>query len=274
MWPSLAREPATFTDSLVRGSATALRRRPGYLIYDTPTRRDFWYGSYVECEAVLDPTHLPHALAVWHEVFGSAAGMVRRILSWEVPRPHDIAVPVPFTFPDDAELESASVLVVDRAEAETLPRFPLVPGEVLRLAQSQEDFARVLALDLVDVEARGAQGFTDSFVRWRLGQVIETTQALAGAWWMLEYEGELVATCGMCYRAEAARFRHVVTHPAHRGRGYARRLCAGALEAALRRSETERVVIVAEGDSTAERVYRDIGFRPRSTQFSLVWTLP
>ena len=108
----------------------------------------------------------------------------------------------------------------------------------------------------------------EPFVRSRRGRFEALTRRGYG-WWFAAFAGQrAVASLGVFGRDGLGRYQSVVTHPEHRRRGLARRLVAEAGRYALTRFE--RLVIVAEPDSTPGRVYRACGFRRVSQHFELL----
>lgn len=67
----------------------------------------------------------------------------------------------------------------------------------------------------------------------------------------------------------SARYRTVVTASAHRGRGVASALISFAGRTAARDWAVSRLVIAAEADSAAERLYRQLGFGSAQRQVEL-----
>jgi len=80
----------------------------------------------------------------------------------------------------------------------------------------------------------------------------------------------LIADLGIFCNAELGRYQSVQTHPEFRRRGIAGALVYNAAFYALDRFNLETLVIVAEKDSPAMRLYQSIGFQ--FTEYSMgIW---
>ena len=86
-------------------------------------------------------------------------------------------------------------------------------------------------------------------------------------WWGAFVDDVLASSLGVFVASTGlARYQDVQTHPAYRRRG----LCSALLHAAGRHALAElgarRLVIVADPDDEAVRIYRRAGFRDGETQ--------
>lgn len=73
-------------------------------------------------------------------------------------------------------------------------------------------------------------------------------------------------------RAGLAIVEDVVTHPLHRGRGLASAIVVHAVDHHLAARPHDRVVIRADADGAARRIYERLGFVPVATDVAV--TLP
>ncbi|HVX43734.1 MAG TPA: GNAT family N-acetyltransferase [Mycobacteriales bacterium] len=90
------------------------------------------------------------------------------------------------------------------------------------------------------------------------------------AWWGAFDGGHLIASLGIALAGEGiARYQNVGTHPDHRRRGLAASLVARAGAQARADFGARSLVIVAEADSAAERIYRSTGFSPVETSVGI-----
>ena len=88
-----------------------------------------------------------------------------------------------------------------------------------------------------------------------------------GRWFGAFLDGRLVASLGIFTAADGlARFQEVKTHPEARGQGLAGTLVHAAGRHALDEMGAETLVIVADPDYLAIRVYRSVGFDDTETQ--------
>ena len=88
-----------------------------------------------------------------------------------------------------------------------------------------------------------------------------------GQWFGAFLDGRLVASLGIFTSADGlARYQEVKTHPEARGQGLAGTLVHAAGRHALDEMGAETLVIVADPDYLAIRIYRSVGFDDTETQ--------
>jgi predicted GNAT family acetyltransferase len=90
-----------------------------------------------------------------------------------------------------------------------------------------------------------------------------------GDWWGAFIEGKQVANLGLFFDGETARFQAVHTAPSHRNQGICRTLVHHVALAGFQRAV--RLVMVADENYHAARVYESLGFRRSERMASLCW---
>ena len=137
---------------------------------------------------------------------------------------------------------------VSAAPADAFAVRPLAPAEIAATA----DLAWVIG----DRHDEAYRQFLQRRAAWQHALV---ARGAATFWGALDGD-RLVASLGLVPVSGVARYQDVQTLPSHRRRGLAGALLAAAARHALA-AGAERVVIVAEPDSEASRVYERVGFR-------------
>jgi GNAT superfamily N-acetyltransferase len=259
---------------LVRYPATTCTRDENFIVYKTPMRPDYWWGAYLVSREVVTRKNLLSVSREWDRQLGALADIKKKIIQWEIPSGD-------FTLGSTEITESAAVVNINSvlvantttvaAVAERTPA--ATSGVVIEEVITELDRSAVLGMTLADLDEDPESPATANFLQWKHDQFFEGVQRGEGRWWMLKVNGEPVANCGLFFNGETARFREVTTHPKWRRQGYARRLCQRVLAECLQDSAAREVVIVAEQNSSAERIYKSIGFVPSTVQIALVWTL-
>lgn len=187
------------------------------------------------------------------------------------------------TFGVDGTTEQADALAplvaagprIERATAMTATPTDLRPParphtEVeLRPLVSDDDWAQrvehAVAVDEADPEGNG-EGYR-LFAERRARSDRALVEAGHGAWWGAFLDGRLVCTMGIVDAGDGlARYQNVETHPEHRGRGIAGTLVHRVATYAVEERGARTLVMVADPDYLAIRVYRSAGFRDTETQ--------
>ena len=257
----------------VRSPETQLSKDDKFIAYMTPTRPDFWWGAYLVSRDVVTENNLSSCLREWEIRLGTLTDIKKKIIQWEIPInavPAETKNLIPeFYGPDD----SISTNIVLVAKPSTMKTFTPRSDAVLVEATTERHFVEIIDMELADLENNPESPATEDFLRWKHDQFYRGVKNGAGRWWMLKHKGEIVANCGLFSDGRTARFRDVATHPRWRRQGFARMLCHLVLTEGFKDPAIEQVIIVAEHNSSPERIYKSIGFAPYSVQFALTWDL-
>ncbi len=162
---------------------------------------------------------------------------------------------------DTAALEAAGLTVerdVTMTTTSVNPPRHAATGVELRPLSGDDDWAQQVELSLA---GETDPHVTREFSSRRDQSYRDLTEAGHGCWFGAFVDGALAASLGIFRAGEGlARFQHVKTHPEHRRRGLAGSLVHLASRFALDELEAERLVMVADPDYVAIRVYRSVGF--------------
>jgi RimJ/RimL family protein N-acetyltransferase len=126
-----------------------------------------------------------------------------------------------------------------------------------------------VAVDAADPDGSGAAGYR-TFAERRAVADRALCEAGHGAWWGAFAGDRLVASMGLVRAGEGlARFQSVETHPVHRGQGIAGTLVHRVATYGFDEVGARTLVMVADPDYLAVRVYRSVGFADTETQMLL-----
>lgn len=242
----------TRTDHALAGSA--VEQPDGAWVVSTPSCPTYRWGNHLW----LPEPPAPAELAAWVERARAALPGVEGVcLRWDGPAP------------DTALLAAASALGL-RADGGLEMAASAIEGEVTDAAEPLDFAVHGPAIEALNIacdpqEGAGDAGY-DGFKRdlrasWRTWPT--------GRWWGRWVDGELVAQCGLVDTPVGGRFQSVETHPAHRRRGFCGALVRQVARDALARGATE-VLLGADPEGNARRLYRRLGFDERGWQQALV----
>jgi GNAT superfamily N-acetyltransferase len=111
---------------------------------------------------------------------------------------------------------------------------------------------------------------TREFTKRRMAGLRRLHDEGHGVWFGAFLDGELASSLGVFTDGTGlARYQNVDTHPDFRNRGLAGTLVHCAGDYARTRMGVERLVIVADPDYVAYRIYERVGFRTVESQFQL-----
>ena len=251
------RSLVTSTDIGVAGESCSVIERDDCVVIVTPSQPSYYWGNFV----VMPRPPADGDLVAWEDVFTTAHPEMRhRAFTWDVAR-SGYELPEAFAAAG-YELESVVALtaptdiVVDAGR--TLP----VGMQFLLADPAQEAHWRRL-VDLA-VMMRPASYADASYFSYAVERYAVHRRAVRDgrARWVLGvHDGNIIASLGIyACPAGRARYQDVMTHPGYRNQGVASALLVHAASEARASWPTEVLVIVAETDGDAHRLYERVGF--------------
>ncbi len=242
------------TDLMVLGLQGAeVADRGDHLVVRVPAQPEFYWGNFLLYAEPPGPGDLERWKAAFRAEFPEARHMTFGVDTT------DGAAGDAAAYADAGLTLDLGVVLSTEAPHES----PRPNREArLRMLESDGDWARAAELSLAgdDAAARADEGHR-AFLERRLAALRAVTEAGHGAWFGAFLDGEMVSELGVFTDgAGIARYQSVDTHPAFRGRGLAGTLVHHAGRYALAELGARRLVIAADVDSQAARIYRSVGF--------------
>lgn len=166
-------------------------------------------------------------------------------------------------------LETHWVLACSEKELRP-PRRPC-PGLEVRPLESELEWNR-----MVEVQVDAAHGDLprhewESFHQAQKLRYQAMVRADRGAWFGGFLEGRLVAGLGLFHNGKLARYQTVCTHPQFTRRGICANLVHQSALHAFREWGVERLVMCADPDYHAVRIYQSVGFRQTGAEHGVSW---
>ncbi len=246
---------------LRRLAGAVITEQPSYLAVRTPANPGFWWGNFV----LVDRPFGPGDADRWADVFAR-----------EIPGATHLTLGVDGTegdAGDAAELARLGVTVeVDTVLTATRLTPPARPpaGATIRPLAGDDDWGAAFELRLAAHGEQDAPADQRQYVRRKLAEERALCDAGHGVWFGVFVDGRLGASAGLFADADGlGRFQSVETHPEHRRRGLASALVHrlggwGRTELGAR-----TLVIVADPEYHALRLYRALGFTDTEKQVQL-----
>ncbi len=269
-------------DRAGRSGRTLVTYARDHVLVRTPTRPDFRDGNTID---LVEPP-APAALPRWSERFAQTVGIlgVEHVqLRWEVPLDPDAPAVAPAPDPELAraaseagfELAAVTVLLLDELVApDASPSVELLavppPSTEPRLEVARRWHAAEVLLRYQSGETPVEWRANDSgFAAWSIEVQQELAESGRAQVWLAIRHGAPVGRCTLLHDAQGlVAVEDVVVHPVHRRLGIASVLTHAAVANHLRTAPSDRVGLGADPGSSAEHLYRRLGFRPHAT----LWT--
>jgi RimJ/RimL family protein N-acetyltransferase/GNAT superfamily N-acetyltransferase len=249
------RGPCARTERFAKPRSTSWYPGHGYDWSDTPSCRDSPFGHRLELDHPPTTETLEEWFATWRS-HHAAKGVERAYLTFESAAPW-----TPFPLPEGITSDLLSVLdLLGPAPHRSPPK-----GAELRPFSSADDWARQAALTCA-VANQGAVASPDflRYARWYQDGLQERVESGQGRYWGAFGDGRLLASAGLFWSEGEARFQNVQTEAASRKQGLCSALLSAAVIDARRQGVAGPIYLAATTASEVERLYRSLGFAPRS----------
>lgn len=234
--------------------------RGDHLIVRTPANPTFYWGNFL----LFDEPPREGDLQRWRELFTQEVGgpptINHQAFGWDSPK-GDQGHVTPFL---DAgfRLERGVVLT-----AESL-RPPVRHAEAIeiRALVNEADWTQAFENQVACRDEEFEETEYRAFWRRQVGRYRKMAESGLGDWYGAFMGERLVADLGIFTDGVLGRFQAVGTHPDFRRRGIARSLVSEAGRLAMARHGVRTLVIVADEDSEALRLYKSVGFEAMERQ--------
>ncbi|MET3960144.1 GNAT superfamily N-acetyltransferase [Marmoricola sp. OAE513] len=237
--------------AVLRLSGAQIVDHGDHLQVTSPDNPTYYWGNFVlvtDRDAVDDPQR-------WLDVFEAEFPDAEHRAIGLVAAPEDLGAWHALTL----FLEPAEVLVT----ADPIGPGPLADGYEVRPLTTEDDWGQSTRMRQLAFPDQ------DEFEETNTRSRVEVSRTGAVTWFGAFADGALAAELGIADCGDGvARYQSVLTHPDHRRRGLTRHLLAVAAEHARSRGATD-LVIVADGDSDAGRLYRRAGFVLDDTMYEV-----
>ena len=238
--------------------------RGDYLVIKTPSNPSFYWGNFLLFE---NPPQDEDNLR-WPELFAREVGQPPHILheayGWDTIQ-NKSGIIQPF-LDRGYQVEHSVVLTAMREDL----KLKSPPGFTFRQLRSEDDWMQSTENQVLCREPVFSEDGYRVFRQEQAKRYQEMVSGGLGAWFGAFSGNQLVGDLGIFCNGELARYQSVGTHPNFRRRGIAGTLVHKAALYAFDHHNVETLVIVAEADSPAQRLYQSIGFKFAEYQMG-VW---
>ena len=257
------------TDLMIHRYEGIVEEHDDCVVLKTPTNLSYWWGN------MLIMPQAPQAgdFERWEKLFQEklSANFKHRVFSWDI-NPEDAMKPVRgenrdflangFNHSDDEVLAAQQEgLIKPEFMAENLEVRPLV---------SPEDWAEALELNVICRDRQHKEASYREFRRKALANYQRMQADDLGAIFGGFIDGKLVADMGLFIENGLGRFQHVETHPDFRKRGIAGTMVHHISEWGFNKRDAETLVLVADPEGPAVKLYKRLGYDLQEINYSLV----
>jgi GNAT superfamily N-acetyltransferase len=227
-----------------------------YLAIRSPHNPTYWWGNFLLLSAPPALGQADDALTTFAAEFPEAKHVALGMDVTEIS-----AVDVSALVAEGLRLIRSAVLTATAVHEPPRPNL----GATYRELAGDEDWRQ--AAELRALISEGEPGSEPDFLAARITAERSLTEAGHGSWFGAFADGQLVAQLGLITdRSGIARFQNVETHPGWRRKGLAGTLVWRAGQHGIDSLAARTLVIAADPEYIAIRVYRSVGFIDAETQ--------
>jgi hypothetical protein len=253
------------TDHLFAKFSGTVVDRGSYTLIQTPSNPGYHWGNYI----VFDRAPRAGDLREWTEIFDkeftyySTPG--HYVFTWDTEN-NDTGEYQEF-LDANYEFDSAAVLT-----ANTLNSPPHVNSDILiRKIKLNKEWEDVIKLQTMCADPKFVNKNYEGFKRRQIAEYRKMSESGKGNWFGAFIGDQLMGDLGIFYEDGVGRYQNVGTHPELRRRGICGTLVYEAGKIAINDFGLKNLVMEADLDYHAARIYESVGFKKTESNHSLSW---
>jgi GNAT superfamily N-acetyltransferase len=239
--------------------------RGKYMVIRTPSNPDFYWGNFLLFTCPPGDGDFDR----WRELFvreiGSLPGTKHQVFGWDSPSGEPGMI-LPFT-QVGFRLTQSVVLITDKPHASIRQNTAIR----VRALQKDSEWEQAITNQVACREPDFSESEYRLFKQPQMERYRRMEAAGLGHWYGAFIGSQLVADLGIYHQQGLGRYQSVGTHPNHRNKGIAASLVYTAGSLAKAEYGLERLVIVAEENSSPSRIYQSVGFTASEKEVGLEW---
>jgi RimJ/RimL family protein N-acetyltransferase len=239
--------------------------RGNYTVIRTPTCANFYWGNFLLFDAPPTAASIDTWPALFADEIGTPPTTNHIAFGWDTVE-GETGDNQPFI---DAGYELSENVIL---AASTLDEPPHPNREIAirRFTETWEWEAATVLQVLGDAGEHGVEGYTLYSTR-QMARYRKMQDAGIGAWFGAFLGDTLVGSLGVFRDGPIARYQHVDIHPDHRRQGICGTLVHAAGQYAFDDMGAKTLVMIADENYHAARIYESVGFKPAEHQRGLTW---
>jgi len=236
--------------------------RGAYLVVRSPKEPNFYWGNLVVFSKPPQGQVKDAWEAIFAREFADLADVKHQTFAWDVGG-GDASLQ---RFLDDGYEEERTVVLT--ASEVCPPRHPNQDLEI-RVLESDSEWNEVAESQFESRDPEHEEESYRVFLQGRLAALRARVDAGQGDWYGAYLGGRQVGNLGVFRNGSSARFQVVVTRPEARRQGVCGTLVHYASERTLAQPGVERLIMVADTEYHAARIYESVGFAATETLVGL-----
>lgn len=236
-----------------------------YTLIQTPSNPGFHWGNYIVFDQPPKKGSLKEWTSIFDQEFASYPRIDHYVFTWESEN-GETGDFREFTTANFAH-ETAKVLTAKKLNPPSH-----VNGLVkIRKLLSDDDWAKALHLQVLCAHPDFANEHYEDFKRPQMENYRKMAEAGMGAWFGAFLGDKLVGDLGIFHEGDLGRYQSISTHPDYRRQGICGTLVFKSGQVAFEEYQIKQLVMEADADYHAARIYESVGFRTCELNHALCW---
>ena len=228
--------------------------RGDYLVIKTPSNPAFYWGNFLLFASPPGVGDFDKWREIFTEEIGKPPETIHQAMGWDTSQ-NEAGIIQPFI---DQGFYLDRMVVLSAKRGDLVEQAP--PNYTFRQLQADDDWAQSIENQVICREPIFGESAYRVFRQGQAKRYRAMAAAGYGAWFGAFAGDRLVGDLGIFCSTDLARYQSVQTHPDFRRQGIASALVHQAALYAFEHHNVETIVIVAEEDSPAQRLYLGAGF--------------
>ena len=245
------------TDLIFARYSGEVHDRGNHLVIRTLSNPTFWWGNFVIFDRAPEAGDLERWLDVFHQEIPYAKHIA---IGWDGQEPGEVGAFVQLGL----DFQESIVMTAQRVYA---PPKANTDAEY-RMLESEADWDQWLELRMACRDRHEPEGYR-VYLENKRHEYRKMSTDGRGGWFGAFLDGQMVCGMGLYTDGEIARFQSVETHPEHRRLGLCGSLVHHTATRGLEDFGASTLVMLADPEYHAARIYESVGFKPTEKAFAL-----
>jgi ribosomal protein S18 acetylase RimI-like enzyme len=258
---SLARR----TDLIFARCSGEVTDKGSFTLIQTPSNPNYHWGNYIIFDNAPQAGDFPKWSQIFKEEFTYYDQITHMVFTWDTlpPKKGDYSE---FT-KNDFEFEEGVVLSTNQVN-----RPPKHNNNLeIRKIKTDLEWEEVIELQILCSDLKYINEEHDNFKRRQMAQYRAMSENKMGHWYGAYIGGLMVADLGLYYENDLGRYQSVGTHPEYRRQGICQTLVYETAKLAFSEYKVTTLVMEADTNYHAAKIYESVGFKPGEKNYSLSW---
>jgi GNAT superfamily N-acetyltransferase len=253
------------TDLIFAKFSGSVVDRGSYTLIQTPSNPEYHWGNYIIFNEAPKSGALKEWTAIFDREFNYYSEPHHYVFTWDTAEnkkgQHEEFINANF------ELDSATVL----SATKLIPPLHINNQVQVRRISSDNDWLDVTRLQILCADPRFLNEDYSQFKQRQMAAYYKMSESGIGSWFGAFIDGNLVGDLGIFFEGGVGRYQNVGTHPDYRRQGICGTLVYQAGLVAFEEFRVNQLVMEADAEYHAARIYESVGFKQTEVNHALSW---